>query len=246
MQTLFARLPTFLAGLGIVLAIYSNPAHCGSLIGDAVNTIAPGVGTKLDNLHDDVKKGIKPYGEIMDAGDNVAKETRVETIGPILAKMIIASREDALKAGASPLPSRLISRFQGYFPTPLLQRVRYRVGQGNELSLQANAFRFKDKDAIALDYVIVFRHADDASDNLYLWAHELGHVQQYACWGILDFAKRYVRDRDAVERQADEIADKYLQYKSGRSTKSSFLNHCSRKSTAPQNRLLNSGAVPYR
>jgi hypothetical protein len=35
-----------------------------------------------------------------------------------------------------------------------------------------------------------------------LWAHEITHVVQYARWGVDEFAVRYLRDYQAVEKEA--------------------------------------------
>jgi hypothetical protein len=55
---------------------------------------------------------------------------------------------------------------------------------------------------VALNNVIVFRFADDAATNPVLWSHELKHIQQFAEWGVRDFAIRYLRDWNSVEAEA--------------------------------------------
>lgn len=195
--------------LAMMAVMTAQPASSGGVFGDIVNLIAPGLGTDLDDAHRDLKERLPIYREVTKGIDHLSGEARVEVLGPILKEMIIASREDALKAGTSPIPSHVFDHLRIYFPDKLLQRVRYRVGQGHELSLQANSFRFGDASAIALDYVVVFRYRSDASRNLALWAHELGHVQQYESWGISDFAKRYIRNHRDLEKDADEVAAEF-------------------------------------
>lgn len=135
-----------------------------------------------------------------------------QAAGEALAQWIWASRNDAIKAGVSPIPPAIRAKLKGYFPEALLARVRYRIGTGNDFSLQANAFK-GDAVAITLDEVILFRPGKTAADNLStnanLWAHELTHVQQYARWGVRGFARRYTLDYQSVETEAEAGARKF-------------------------------------
>ena len=204
-----------LVGLLVVMGIiFGQPAHSGGVFGDIVNLVAPGMGTKLDDVHRDLKDRLPLYGDAMDGINHLSREMRAETLGRVLKEMIIASRDNAIRAGTSSTPPHLFQELRVYFPDSLLKRVRYRVGQGHELSLQANAFRFGEASAIALDYVIVFRYSRDALGDLALWAHELGHVQQYERWGIGAFAKRYIRNRREVEKEADIVAAEFRRFAS--------------------------------
>ena len=76
----------------------------------------------------------------------------------------------------------------GFIPDNILNRVRYRVGGGGDLTLQVNAIRYGEAAAITLDYVVIFKEQNGALYNPTLWAHELTHVGQYQSWGIHDFA----------------------------------------------------------
>ena len=62
-----------------------------------------------------------------------------------------------------------------------------------------------DVNAVTLIDTIIFRHANDAEDNVALWAHELKHVQQYQELGVEAFARRYTRNYDDLEAPAYEI-----------------------------------------
>jgi hypothetical protein len=119
-----------------------------------------------------------------------------------------------LRAGARALPDEILWEFRGFYSAEVLS-ARWRIGQGNELSLQANAFRFGDRTGIALDNVVVLRGQDDAS-NLWLWAHELAHIEQYRRWGVDDFAKSYIRDADSIEAAANARANQFLAWRQKR------------------------------
>jgi hypothetical protein len=68
--------------------------------------------------------------------------------------------------------------------------------------------------ALTIDGLILL--ATDPAENespfaLWIWAHELHHVRQYRERGsILAFARDYIRDCDAIERAADERANRAL------------------------------------
>jgi hypothetical protein len=133
-----------------------------------------------------------------------------ELAGEALAQWIAASRNDAVRAGVQPIPVGVRAQLDGHFPDALLDRVRYRIGTGNEFSLQANAFK-GNAVAITLDDIILFKPDRDLVTDARLWAHELTHVQQYERWGVRGFARRYTLDHLGVEREAQAAATNYEQ-----------------------------------
>lgn len=199
-----------------ILALIVQNAFAGGLIGDIIRAVpgGKGLGDALDDGHRQIKEAIPPYKEVEEGASGAVRHGSQQIVGeagaPFLKNWIIESRNDALSAGTSSIPREVRAAFVGFFSDGLLNSVRFRVGQGHELSLQANSFRFGDAAAITLDHVIVFRNSDDANYNLALWAHELAHVHQYQAWGIDDFAKRYLRDYHAVEREADQVSGRFV------------------------------------
>ena len=193
--------------------IFSGTAQAGGLIGDLVNNVVPGAGTALDDAHRQIKNAIPPYKQAEEATSgavqHLSQEVAVESAGPALAGWIQASRADVINAGVAAIPPQIVAQLQGYFPSDLLSSIRYRVGWGNELALPANAYRFGDATAITLIDVVMFRDSNEAQSNVHLWAHELTHALQYRSWGLLDFAKRYVRDYRSVESDAENNAQRY-------------------------------------
>lgn len=176
-------------------------ATAQGFLGEIVDTICGqcGAGEVLDDLHDDL-------GNPLDFPAHVLRESVVETAGPLLGEAIRHSRNDARAAGTSGIPPNIYSALALYFNRNLLDQVQFRVGQGNDLSVQANSIRFGDAQAVALMDTIVFANWNETS-NLWLWAHEVAHLDQVARWGLTDFGKRYVRDYGAVENEADRIAN---------------------------------------
>jgi hypothetical protein len=146
--------------------------------------------------------GQRLLGDMQRAGEEAASEA--------LAQWIWSSRGDAVKAGVGPIPQAMRARLKGHFPQALLAKVRYRIGTGNEFSLQTHAFKGKAV-AITLGDVILFRPDANLAHDAPLWAHELTHVQQYDRWGVRGFARRYTRDHLSVEREAQDGATRYAQ-----------------------------------
>lgn len=129
---------------------------------------------------------------------------------PVLRDAILKSRQEALAAGTQPLPPAMRERLRGYFRDELLDRVRWRVGGGSDVSLQLNVIQYGDRAAITLNEVVVFAREADALGDAALWAHELWHVDQFARWGVEGFAQRYVRNFQSVEAEAEQAATGYL------------------------------------
>jgi hypothetical protein len=141
------------------------------------------------------------------AGQDMASEA--------LAQWILASRDDALKAGVQSIPADIRARLKGHFPEDLLSRVRYRVGTGRDFTLQTNAFKGNTA-AITLNEVILFRPDAKGETDARLWAHELTHVQQYTRWGVRGFARRYTLDHLGIEREAEAGEARYAAARAAR------------------------------
>jgi hypothetical protein len=130
---------------------------------------------------------------------------------PLLAALILESRDDALARGVEPVPEAIRAELAGYVPDEVLDRVRWCTDCGGELSLQKNTFRLQRAPAITLGHVIVFERREDALRDAALWVHELMHVMQFDEWGLDGFAQRYIEDYGAVEHEAAEFRWEWVQ-----------------------------------
>jgi hypothetical protein len=133
----------------------------------------------------------------------------VDSLAPLLASWITAARDAATAQGVEPIPAPIRAALAGYVPEETLERVRWRQG-GSELSLPQNVIRFGHVPAMTVDDVIVFQDRRAALEDPKLWAHELRHVMQFAQWGVDGFAARYLRDYEAVEREAAEFRWQFM------------------------------------
>jgi hypothetical protein len=124
---------------------------------------------------------------------------------PMLAAWIHRTRAAVLAAGTRPIPPDIRASLAKHYPPDLLKPVRYRVGWSDPDTLPGRLFEAYAQ-AITLDDVIIFRNEAVARDEV-IWAHEIAHVDQYRRWGIDEFARRYVADHRAVEREAWQATD---------------------------------------
>lgn len=128
-----------------------------------------------------------------------------QVAAPALALWLNQSRDQALAAGTEPIPLDLRVKLQAWYPDDLLQSVRYRVGQGDDVDAASAMLQNQDVVAVTLIDVVVFRNRGDAQADLALWAHELKHVQQYRELGVNGFAQQYVRNYHTLEDPAYAI-----------------------------------------
>jgi hypothetical protein len=70
----------------VFVAFASSPvvAGAGGLLGDAVNIVAPSVGTKLDDSHRKIKNAGPPYKAIEEGTSKTVNEGFVQAGAPVL------------------------------------------------------------------------------------------------------------------------------------------------------------------
>ncbi|MFC3310688.1 eCIS core domain-containing protein [Blastomonas aquatica] len=93
-----------------------------------------------------------------------------------------------------------------YFDAELLKTVRWTIGTGR---IDLGTFlteRYMDEGAVALNRQVVFS-SERLTENVWIWAHELAHVEQYRRMGINRFAAAYISDWQAIEREATDRAN---------------------------------------
>lgn len=122
-----------------------------------------------------------------------------------LQRWLEESRNSASVQGVEGIPLHIRAALESYYDLQVLDAVRYQVGNGVALNAANTMLQNPDVNAVTLLDIIVFRHAEDAQNNVALWAHELKHVQQYQQWGAAQFASNYTRDYRTVEAPAYAI-----------------------------------------
>lgn len=125
-----------------------------------------------------------------------------------LQSWIVQSRNTAANGDIQTIPLNIRAQLEPYYDIQVLDSARYKVGDDVELNAANTMLQNPDVTAVTLIDIIVFRSADDALNNVALWAHELKHVQQYQQWGVREFSTRYTRDYTTVEAPAYEIQAK--------------------------------------
>ena len=122
-----------------------------------------------------------------------------------LQRWLEESRNSASVQGVEAIPLHIRAALESYYDLQVLDAVRFQVGNGVALNAANTMLQNPDVNAVTLLDIIVFRHAEDAQNNVALWAHELKHVQQYQQWGAAQFASNYTRDYRTVEAPAYAI-----------------------------------------
>ncbi|WP_242443057.1 DUF4157 domain-containing protein [Pseudomonas sp. LFM046] len=122
-----------------------------------------------------------------------------------LQQWIVESRNNMDASRLQPIPLHIRAQLEPWYDLGVLDTVRYKVGVDDEVNAANTLMQNPDVEAVTLVDVIVFRNAEDAENNVALWAHELHHVKQYQEWGVAGFAQRYTRDYNTVEAPAYKI-----------------------------------------
>jgi hypothetical protein len=189
----------------------SGQAIAGGILADAVDGLCGDCG--LGEVVEDAQRKImqafpisREAEEVIAKGiERLEREGIAESAAPLICAAIRESRDSAQRAGTQPIPKDLYDQLSFYFGSELLNRIEYRIGEEGDLSLQTVFFPL-GVTALTLDHVIVFRSRTSA-DDLWLWAHELGHVQQVERSGLDGFCAAYLQDFLALEEEADRVAD---------------------------------------
>jgi hypothetical protein len=139
------------------------------------------------------------------APGRAALETGLDLAASALANALQYSRDQARAAGTLRMPAHIRAALLDHYPADILDRIEYRIGVTEDTSIQSAAIRYGDATAVTTIDTITFANPWDAENNIALWGHEVKHVEQFQAWGVYGFAQRYVRDYEAVERDAFAI-----------------------------------------
>ena len=148
------------------------------------------------------------FGPLESPG-RAALETGLDLAATALANALVQSRDAAWAAGTRPMPPRIRQALLAFYPAELLDSIEYRAGITEDATLQSLSLRYGKATAVTTIDTITFADAWDAENNAVLWAHEVKHVEQFMAWGLTEFARRYVRDHLAVEREARAAAEAF-------------------------------------
>jgi hypothetical protein len=126
--------------------------------------------------------------------------------GPVLAQAIRHAEAQASRANPQPIPEEMQEILAPYFDPALLASVRWSVGNGRVDLGTWLTEQYMDEGAVALNRQVLFSSAR-LNENVWIWAHELGHVEQYRRLGVNGFAAAYIADWQAMEREATDRAN---------------------------------------
>lgn len=126
--------------------------------------------------------------------------------GPVLAQAILHGEAQASRAGARPIPEPIARILAPHFKADLLKTVRWTIGTGRVDLGTFLTEQYMDEGAVALNRQVVFS-SERLTRNVWIWAHELAHVEQYRRMGVNRFAAAYIADWQAIEREATNRAN---------------------------------------
>jgi len=136
--------------------------------------------------------------------------TLMDQAAALLATLIQSARENAIANGVRPIPPSIQRALLGFFPDAILRKVRYASGNADAITIPGLAMTYGHIGGLTLGDVILFNDDHLARIDTKLWAHELTHVMQYERWGIEGFARHYIQDSGALEKEARDNADRYV------------------------------------
>lgn len=121
---------------------------------------------------------------------------------PPLAAAVRASRRHARTGRLEDVPASVRAELKPYFDDDLLDAVRWSLaGRGLDLGSLLAGWYYEEG-AVTLYDTVVFSDRE-VTRNLWLWAHELAHIEQYRRMGIDGFAYAYVTNWRVIEGEAN-------------------------------------------
>ena len=158
---------------------------------------------------------------------NLPRDVGQALLNPAGATLATAIRQGAAQAGsgAQSIPPAIRQVLTPYFPSHILDKVRWNVYNPNRISIDSAVIGwFQNEGAITLDGIVVFSSSTEAQTNWGLWAHELTHVMQYDNMGVESFANVYSVNWNSLESQARDWASTVSQrvQQNGQSTQQQY------------------------
>lgn len=159
-------------------------------IGAIVNPLGTYNTTGVPLQGDVIEFAIKNPDEMIDLVQNPGR-----LLYTPVASAMIASRNAAIANGAEMIPEDLRPFLRRWYSDQLLNSIRWTSNwSALENTLQAAQMSFnRETQAITVLNAVIFRDDQVAQDPA-IWAHEIVHVEQYADWGVTEFARSWVNN----------------------------------------------------
>jgi hypothetical protein len=142
--------------------------------------------------------------------DEVAAAVATAPLSAVLSAFLI-SAHDVLEPYAKPMPALVKNALKPFFAADVLAHVKYIASPlGLTLPEAINGYQVfmgNHAHAVTVGNVIAFSVEPGTSDDdVFWWAHETCHVEQYGKLSFDGFAKAYVEDYAQIEKEAEERA----------------------------------------
>lgn len=190
------------AGLAMIV-----PAVCADLPGDAMLRPPAQMGRALSELGEQTVRSTRRLATRAQRESDRLVRRSAPVTGPVLARAIRHAEAQAARAGAKPIPPAIAQALAPYFGSDILSSVRWTTGRGRVDLGTILTRRYMREGAVALNRQVVFS-SERLTRNIWMWAHELAHVEQYRRMGVNGFATAYIANWQAIEREANDRADR--------------------------------------
>ncbi len=142
--------------------------------------------------------------------EDAAKAIVTAPFSAVLATFLEAAYE-ALEPSATKIPALVRNYLRPFFKPEVLDSVKYIVSPIGltlpEVINGTQVFMGNHAHAVTVGNLIAFSiEPRTTDDDVFWWAHEICHVEQYANLGFSGFAKAYCENYSAIENQAEARA----------------------------------------
>lgn len=179
---------------------------CTERLADEVLRPPPQVSRLLFGLGEQTRQSSRRLATQAQRGSQQLVQRSARLTGPVLAQAIRHAEAQAARANARPVPPAIATLLGPHFAPDLLKSVRWSVGNGRVDLGTLLTEQYMDEGAVTLNRQVVFS-SQRLTSNVWIWAHELAHAEQYRRMGVDRFAAAYIVDWRRLEREATERAN---------------------------------------
>jgi hypothetical protein len=138
-----------------------------------------------------------------------SKPADLKQIGGVPLAAALEHARDFYSGKAQPIPNEVKALLVRNFSPELLNWAQFAIDQfGGTVPAVINQFQemLGNTHAVTVDNIVVFSQ-NPGLENIWFWAHELQHAEQYRALGISGFAAEYTSNYQRLEDEANKKAD---------------------------------------
>jgi hypothetical protein len=191
----------------LAILVLATLAGCIERPNDEVLRPPPEVSRALDVLGERAVQSSRKLATQAQRESGRLVKRSASVTGPVLAQAILHGEAQASRAGPRPIPEPIAKLLAPHFKADLMKSVGWTIGTGRIDLGTLLTEQYMHEGAVTLNRQVVFS-SERLTRNVWIWAHELAHVEQYRRMGVNRFAAAYITDWQAIEREATDRANK--------------------------------------